>query len=162
MRVTRTRNMQIVGQILSHPKISPHTREDGAAELSPVDHDGFYWMLVDDGQPAGVFLVHARNAHCLEMHTCLLPRIWGAPAARAAQLLLAWAFGEAGCKKMVTSVPAYNRAALRFAKAGGMTQEGINRASFLHAGEMIDQIELGITEQEWKLCQQQSQSPQQS
>ena len=71
-------------------------------------------------------------------------------------MLLSWAFLEANCRKMVTSVPAYNRAALRFAKAGGMTQEGINRASYLHAGQMVDQIMLGITKEEW-LCQQQSQ-----
>jgi RimJ/RimL family protein N-acetyltransferase len=34
-----------------------------------------------------------------------------------------------------------------------MQQEGINRASYLRNGELIDQIMLGITKQEW-LCQQ--------
>ncbi|CUI03874.1 hypothetical protein BN2497_2525 [Janthinobacterium sp. CG23_2] len=156
MKIARTHDMAAVQTILSHPKIAPHIGEDGAGGLAPIDHDGFYWMLVDDGAPAGVFLLHARNARCMEMHTCLLPRIWGAGAARAAQLLLAWAFEETECQKVVTSVPAYNRAAVRFARAGGMTQEGVNRASFLRGGAMIDQIELGITKQEWKLCQQQS------
>lgn len=86
------------------------------------------------------------------MHTSILPRAWGQKAADAAQMLLAWAFNATPCAKMVTAVPAYNRSAFRFAKAGGMKQEGVNRQSFLHEGTLIDQIMLGITKQEW-LCQ---------
>jgi RimJ/RimL family protein N-acetyltransferase len=157
MNLTRTRDMGVVRSIMAHPAIWPHVHDDSVVECEPIDHDGFHWMLVDDGAPAGVFLVHAQNSICYQMHTCLLPRIWGAGSARAAQLLLGWAFTETDCQKMVTNVPAYNRSALRFAQAGGMTQEGINRASFLRNGALIDQIMLGITKQEW-LCQQQSQS----
>lgn len=154
MNITRTHDMDLVHSIMSHPAIFPHIHDDGASECAPVDHEGFNWMLVDDGAPAGVFLVHAINSACYQMHTCLLPRIWGAGAAQAAKLLLAWAFDDTQCQKMITAVPAYNRAALRFAKVGGMTQEGINRASFMRNGVLIDQIMLGITKQEWTSCQQ--------
>lgn len=157
MKVERTHNMALVAAIMGHPAIWPHIHEDGTLAPEPVDHEGFHWMLVtdDDNQPAGVFLVHARSAACFEMHTCLMPRIWGRKAAAAAQLLLAWAFTETVCQKMVTNVPGYNRVALRFAEAGGMQREGINRASFLRDGELIDQVMLGITKQEWTPCQQQ-------
>lgn len=160
MRIYRTRDMDLVRSIIAHPAIWPHIHDDSATEPDPVDHDGFQWMRVDDdiGEPSGVFLVHALNSICHQMHTCLLLRIWGADASRAAQMLLAWAFTETPCEKMTTMVPAYNRAALRFAKANGMQQEGINRASFKRNGVLIDQIMLGITKQEWKTCQQQSQS----
>lgn len=154
MNIERTHDMALVRSIMSHPAIFPHIHDDSVTECAPIDHEGLYWMLVSDGEPAGVFLVHAHNAVCFEMHTCLLPRIWGKDAACAAQLLLAWAFNDTQCKKMITAVPSYNRAALRFAKAGGMVQEGVNRASFLRNGELIDQIMLGITKQEWILCQQ--------
>ncbi len=157
MKIYRTRDMEIVRAIMSNPAIFPHIHDDSVTECDPVDHDGFHWMLVDDGEPAGVFLVHAMNSICDQMHTCLLPRIWGTGAAWAAQLLLRWAFTETACQKMITAVPAYNRAALRFAKAGGMQQEGINRASFQRNGQLIDQIMLGITKQEWESCQQQYQ-----
>lgn len=152
MKLYRTHDMAIVAAIISHPAIWPHVHDDNA-ECAPIDHDGFHWMLVDDGEPAGVFLVHAVNSICYQMHTCLLPRIWGPGAARAAQLLLEWAFTETPCEKMTTAVPAYNRAALRFARAGGMKDEGNNRASFLRNGALVDQIMLGITKQEWKPCQ---------
>ena len=139
---------------MRHPAIWPHIHDDGTpADWAPVDHESFHWMLVSDDAPLGVFLVHALNSYCYEMHTCLLPSVWGAPAARAAQMLLEWAFDRTACQKMVTNVPAYNRAALRFAKAGGMTQEGINRASFMRKGALVDQIMLGITKKEWS-CQQ--------
>lgn len=157
MHIERTRDMGLVTAILSHPAIWPHIHEDGATEAAPHDLDGFHWVLVTDGAPAGVFLAHARGEACWEVHTCLLPRIWGAGAARAAQLLLAHLFEDADCQKVVTNVPAYNRPALRFAKASGMQVEGNNRSSFLRNGKLEDQIMLGITRKEWTSCQQFSQ-----
>lgn len=145
--------MDLVASIIAHPAIWPHIHDDNSTECTPADHDGFYWMLVTGDCQLGVFLVHALNSVCYQMHTCLLPCAWGAPAKAAAQMLLKWAFEETPCEKMTTLVPAYNRAALRFAKAGGMQHEGVNRASFLRNGELIDQIMLGITKQEWKTCQ---------
>lgn len=155
MHLYRTRDMELVGSIVSDPAIWPHIHDDSTPEFTPIpDLEGTHWMLVDDGAPAGVFLVHAHSMYCYEMHTCLLPRTWGTQAAEAAQLLLKWAFEETDCLKMITAVPVYNRAALRFAKAGGMTQEGVNRKSFMRNGELIDQIMLGITKQEWTQWQQ--------
>ena len=151
--IARTRDMALVKSILSHPKILPHIGEDGA-DPGPLDHDGLHWLLVSDPEPAGVFLLHARTSVCMEMHTCLLPRIWGKGANQAAQLLLARVFGAMGVKKLVTSVPVTNRAALRFAKAHGLQVEGTNRASYLKHGQLVDQIELGITLKEWEQCQQ--------
>ena len=154
MILTRTHDMDLVRSIMSDPAIWPHVHDDGVTECEPIDHEGFHWMLVSDGAPLGVFLVHAVNSVCFQMHTCLLPASWGMAAAKAAQLLLKWAFEETECQKMITNVPAYNRAALRFAKAGGMQQEGVNRESFLRNGALIDQIMLGITKKEWISCQQ--------
>lgn len=161
MQLYRTRDMELVGSIVSHPAIWPHIHDDATAEFEPIpDLEATHWMLVNDGEPAGVFLVHAHSTYCYEMHTCLLPRTWGAKASEAAQMLLRWAFEETDCRKMITAVPAYNRAALRFAKAGGMTQEGVNRQSSMRNGELVDQIMLGITKQEWKKCQQSQSSAQ--
>ena len=155
--------MELVSSVMFNPAIWPHVHDDGAADWKPVDADGLHWILVtlEDGNVGGLFLVHPNNSYCYEIHTCLMPHMRGQQSARAAQLLLEWAFEHTRCEKMVTNVPAYNRAALRFAKSGGMTQEGINRASFMRNGALIDQIMLGITKQEWKSCQQQSHLSQQ-
>lgn len=152
--LTRTHDMALVERLVRHPAVWPHLLDDSTPQdWAPADNDAVYWMLVSvGGEPCGVFLVHPLNSHCFEMHTCLLPVMWGQRAARAAQLLLEWAFTKTPCRKMVTHVPVYNRIALRFALAGGMQQEGVNRKSFARNGEMIDQIALGITKEEWTPC----------
>ncbi len=154
LNICRTRDMHIVRDIMLHPKVWPYLHDDGLDDFHPTDEEHIYWMLVRDESPAGVFMVYAHNSICYEMHTAILPRIWGSEAAHAAQLLLAWAFSEMPCQKMITSVPSYNRMALRFAKQGGMTVEGTNRFSYLKNGVLHDQILLGITKEEF-LCQQQ-------
>lgn len=151
--LSKTADMEAVRAILADPAIWPHIHEDGTDLPESLDPDGVDWLLVSDGAPAGVFLAHARGAACWEVHTCLLPRTWGAGAREAARLLLAHLFSMESCCKVITHVPAYNRAALRFAKASGMHVEGINRASYLRNGHLEDQIMLGITRKEWT-CQQ--------
>ena len=146
--------MEVVRSILAHPAIWPHIHDDGAQEPNPVDAKALYWLLVSDEEPAGVFLLHPHNLVCYEVHTCLLPRVWGEQAVHATQLCRAWMFEHTRCQKIVTNVPQKNLLALRFAKRCGMTQEGINRKSYLKDGELQDQYVLGLTKQEW-ICQQQ-------
>lgn len=124
-----------------------------------MDAEGLVWLLVGDGEPAGVFLLHSHNLACWEVHTCLLPRVWGAKARQATQLCRAWMFENTPCQKLITNVPADNLLALRFAKRCGMTPEGVNHKSYLKNGELLDQHVLGLTKQEWQ-CQQQSQQSQ--
>lgn len=161
MKLERTHDMDLVGAIMRHPAIWPHVHDDGVTDWAPIDHEAIHWMLVvlDNGEPGGLFMVHALNSFCYEMHTALLPRMWGAESAKAGQMLAAWVFTETQCRKLVTNVPAYNRAARRFAVAAGGRQEGVNRSSFMRHGVMVDQIFYGITIQEWTSCQQQFQSP---
>lgn len=154
MRISRTHDMALIASIMGHPAVWPHIHEDGAEAPAPVVHDSLHWMLISDDQPAGVFLVHPVRAACYEVHTCLLPRIWGKGAAEAARLLIDHVFNGIGARKLITNVPASNRPALRFAKASGLQIEGVNRASFLRNGVMEDQTMLGITYKEWKSCQQ--------
>lgn len=152
--IRRTHDMNIVQAILDHPRIARDIREDDSPDQQAIDHESIHWLLVTDDAPAGVFLVHPTGSHCYELHTCLLPRIWGAGATLAADLVLAHVFDVIGARKLITKVPASNRKALRYAQAAGLQIEGVNRASFLRNGAMEDQIMLGITEQEWKSCQQ--------
>ena len=156
LTIARTHDMETVRPILAHPTVWPHIHDDGATEPQPLDLDGFVWLLVDDGEPAGVFLLHPHNTACWEVHTCLLPRLYGPQARQATQLCRAWMFTHTACQKLITNVSADNLLALRFAKRCGMTPEGVNRESFLKNGELLDQHVLGLTKKEWQ-CQQQSQ-----
>lgn len=148
--------MVVVDAIMKDPSVWPHIHEDGVGEdYQPVDHESLYWMLVKDGtEVLGLFFLHPRGQSCIEMHTCLLPACWGKRAKKAASLLAEWVFLDSGYLKLVTSVPSYNRVALKYAVAGGMKEEGINRASYMHNGLLMDQIMLGYTKEDW-ICQQQ-------
>lgn len=150
LAISRTHDMGLVRAILADPAIWPHIHDDGATEPAPIDHEGLYWLLVDDGAPAGVFLLHAHNTVTYEVHTCLLPRIWGAKARKASELGKAWMFDNTPCQKLITHVPAYNLHALRFSERCGFKREGVNRASFLRNGELLDQHLLGYTKKEWQ------------
>lgn len=156
MNLDRTHDMGLVRAVLAHPAIWPHIHDDGVKEPAPVDHASLYWMLVTNPDVAGVFLLHPHNTATYEVHTCLLPVIWGAQAKEAAQLCRAWMFTHTPCQKLITHVPAYNAVALRFARQCGFTVEGLNRKSFLRNGVLLDQHVLGLTKEEWQ-CQQQSQ-----
>lgn len=146
--------MEIVRSILSHPAIWPHIHDDLSNECNPLDAEGLFWLLIEDEEgPAGVFLLHAHNGVCYEVHTCLLPRTWGAKAREATQLCRSWMFENTPCQKLITNVPEYNLLALRFAKRCGMTPEGVNRKSYLKNGVLMDQTVLGLTKEEWT-CQQ--------
>ena len=144
--------MEIVRSILLHPKIYPHIHDDNVTGCEPIDHPESHWMLVIENEPVGVFMLHPTTTSCYEIHTCLMPVIWGEKSSSAARMILHHAFSIPKCKKLITRVPAYNRAALRFAKSAGLQIEGVNRKSYLHENKLEDQIMLGITEQEW-LCQ---------
>ncbi len=156
MNLERTHDMELVREILAHPAIWPHIHDDGVSEPAPVDAPSLYWLLVQADGVGGVFLLHPHNTACYEVHTCLLPRMWGAQATTATHLVRAWMFQNTPCQKLITNVPADNLLALRFAKRCGMTPEGVNRRSFLKGGVLLDQHVLGLTKEEW-LCQQQSQ-----
>lgn len=156
LSIERTHDMAVVRSILSHPRVWQHLHDDGMQEPSPVDHEGFFWMLVADDEPAGVFLLHAHNTICYEVHTALLPRIWGTGANEAYQLCAAWVFEETPCLKVITHVPTYNLRALAFAERCGFCREGLNRASFLKEGKLLDRHLLGLTKEDWQ-CQQQFQ-----
>ena len=148
--LSRTNDMELIKNILLHPKIYPHIHDDGTTGCDPAYHPDIYWMLVTDEDPVGAFMIHPSTSTCFEIHTCLMPVIWGKKAKIAASLVLDWAFDTLCCSKLITRVPAYNMAALRFAKSAGFQIEGINRESYMHCGKLEDQIMLGITKGEWK------------
>lgn len=159
MRIERTANPGLVRFVVTHPAIYPHISDDhspAADEYEPVIAEGIYWLACASGDDlAGLFMAHPWNGATYEIHTCILPPFRGPAAREATAAVLAWLFTQTRCQKVVTHVPATNRAAYRLATDSGLKDEGLNRRSFLKGGELIDQHLLGITREEWETCQQQ-------
>lgn len=159
MRIERTDNAGLISFVVTHPSIYPHISDDyspAAEDYRPVISDGIYWLACVSGDDvAGVFMAHPWNGITYEIHTCILPPFRGPAARKATAAVLAWLFAETPCQKVVTHVPANNRAAHRLALDSGLKDEGINRRSFMKGGALLDQHILGITREEWEKCQQQ-------
>lgn len=153
LRFERTHDLALVKQVLTHPKIWPHITDDGCGapeDFEPVDHPGFWYVVVENGTLQGIFTFQKQNSVCWEVHTCLLPSAWGKLSKEAATGVREWVWQNANtdkdrCDRIVTSVPAYNRLAFRLAKASGMKEYGLNPKAFLRDGVLHDLILLGVS-----------------
>lgn len=103
-----------------------------------------------DGVLSGLFMLVPINQVTAEIHTCLLPSIHGKNAMIAGRLLLSHLFTK--YQKAISWVPSPNRKALIYALKLGFQVEGVNRASFLKNGELVDQKLVGLTKGDY-LCQ---------
>jgi RimJ/RimL family protein N-acetyltransferase len=145
----RSFDYELIGSILTHPKIYPHISDDGsppAAEYRPIESEAVWYIVVrDEEEVLGLWMLHPHNSICWEIHTALLPNAWGERGQRAARLLPEWIWKNTLCRRVMTNVPDNNRLALRFAREAGMTEFGVNSASFLKNGKLWDQVLLGIS-----------------
>lgn len=145
----RTHDLEVVRQVVSHPSLWPFVSDDfsGTAEgYRPVEHESIWYITVHaDEKLLGVFLLTLQSGCCFEIHTCLLPCSWG-PQAKAASLgIVEWIWANTRCERIITSVPAYNRLALRFAEKAGMKLYGRNTLSWIKNGKLWDQLLLGLS-----------------
>ncbi|MEN6537838.1 MAG: GNAT family protein [Bryobacteraceae bacterium] len=149
LRFERSHDMELVRQVMTDPKIWPWICDDSSPaleEFQPVDAAAWHYLTVfEGGKLLGLFLFVPQTGVCWEVHTCLLPGAWGPSAAQSAREAQAWIWEQTPCRRIVTSVPIYNRLALRFALAAGMTQFGRDPASIERGGRLWDRILLGVS-----------------
>jgi RimJ/RimL family protein N-acetyltransferase len=149
IRFERSFDYSLIREILTHPQVYPHISDDGsppADEFQPLQSDAVWYIVVRDGEEVlGLWMLHPHNSICWEIHTALLPSAWGERARLAAGMLGQWIWAHTPCRRVITNVPDNNRLARRFALAAGMTEFGVNRASFLKNGQLRDQTLLGIS-----------------
>lgn len=148
----RTTDAAWIKEVMTHPRIWPRISDDHSPapeDFEPILHEGLYYLSPEHrGAPVGVFFFHAHSVVCWEIHTCILPEFWGPPAVLAARAAMLWMVDNTACRKIITHVPDDNPVAHRYARRVGMTDEGVNRASFLKGGSLLDQFFLGITVEE--------------
>lgn len=149
IELERTRDLGLVWKTLTHPRIWPHIIDDSSPppeEFRPIDPDSVYYLKVSRADEfLGLFVLTFQTGVCWEVHTALLPQARGRAAAAAARAAQAHLWRDTPCRRIVTTVPIYNRLALKFAKAAGMRSYGYNRASIMRGGRLWDQELLGIS-----------------
>lgn len=157
MMIERISDVEYIKSCVTHPKLWKFLSDDGSGEpekyVPPVSNSVYWLSPMEEGQRYGVFFLHPHNFVCYEVHTCLLPMIWGRTR-ECTKAAIDWVFNNTPCQRIITNVPDYNILALRLAEDSGMVQFGINKKSYQKKGKLFDQIMLGINKEDYK-CQQQ-------
>ncbi len=148
----RTSDLALIRAIMRQPSVYRGLTDDfcpPAEQFEPLEHPMFWYVLAWEGDELlGLWLFVPQNGVCWEVHTCLLPLAWGDRGRQAAREMAAWIWAHTVCRRIVTAVPEYNRLALQFARAAGMSEYGSNPASFQKHGKLHDQILLGLSRPE--------------
>ncbi|MFX6097781.1 DUF2824 family protein [Acinetobacter baumannii] len=119
------------------------TQNEKVQNLGPHEWVG----VVENDTTQGLFLLIKHNSIAIEIHTCLLPGLRGSKAIEAGKLILNLIFENH--QKVISWIPENNRKAKLFAQMLGFQVEGINRASFLKDGKLLDQFLVGLTKGEY-------------
>jgi RimJ/RimL family protein N-acetyltransferase len=148
MTFAPTRDFTLVKSTLTHDSQMRMSSEDAtdAASWEPNEDPRLLYLAVrDGGQLLGIFTFVPQNAICFEIHAAVLPLAWGHRSRQALRGALEFAWRETPARRVVASIPAYNRLAIALGRSAGMTQYGVNSNSFLRHGELWDQVLLGIS-----------------
>lgn len=152
INIERCFDYPLLSSIARHPSVYSRMADDYSPapdQYSVPTGDHLIYLLASlDGDPGGFWCFVPQNRICYEVHTVLLPKLFGKPARIAAKMAADWMWGNTLCRRIWTNVPVHNRLALRFAKAAGMTEFGTNVKSCQKNGRLVDQIMLGMSKPE--------------
>ena len=145
-------DVEAVNRIMRHPDIYPYSTDDGCSKdantfdvRSTLQNPAVYFLgwRIDEAW-AGLWTLHAWNVATYEIHPCILPPFRaGLAATHATEEAVNWMYDNTQCRKVVAVIPEINKAAILFALAGGMKQEGVIKDSFLKDGKLCNQILVG-------------------
>jgi RimJ/RimL family protein N-acetyltransferase len=134
---------------MTDPAVWPWIGDDfspAREDFRPIEHPGIWYVIVrDQAELLGLWMFVPQNAVCWEVHTCLLPSHGVKRGRQAAREMARWIWQNTPCRRIVTNVPRFNRAALLFARAAGMQEFGVNPRSYQKGGELHDQVLLGLS-----------------
>lgn len=151
IRFARTCDLALVRRaIADDARVYDASGDDSAApreSWQPNEHPAIWYVVAQNVKEKGsgfigLYTLIPQNAVAWEIHAT---RVFGAAAADALAGIPVWMRGETGARRIVASIPATNRAAIRAARRAGFAEYGRNPRSFLKRGELIDQILLGVS-----------------
>ncbi len=115
----------------------------------PTKKNEAYFMILDDDQPIGFWVIYPQNGTSLGIH-CNIMKQHRKRGKKAAKAVLQWFIDECPDKylKLNAEIPTCYPEVYHFTKGFGFVDEGINRKSIMKKGELLDQWRLGITRKE--------------
>lgn len=143
-----TRDLDLIRPAVCHERIYSRTTDDNSPpreEFNPPELC-LYATVWQGEEYGGIFGLVPHNSVLAELHTALLPSMWG-DAAEIGRQFIAWVFSVTRFQRLIGAIPEFNRLALRMAKSSGMTEYGVNPASFLKYGTLHSLIMVGVSKE---------------
>jgi hypothetical protein len=157
MRFERTQDYSRVRGILTDPGIFRFmgddfcTLDDFEVNLHPL----IWYVLVRSDQhiisrggTIGLFSFFPENPISWWVHVAFFRKIPPSLTCEAGRQIVPWVWKNTPCRRLIASVPAYNRAAVGYgldSKGMNLQQMGTNPASFLKHGKLWDQVLMGTS-----------------
>lgn len=141
MTFAPTRDAALIRDLIRRAWDRPQMLCEGASlDRIPVLDAAQYWVGFRDGAAVALFIGVQQSPVCVDMHVCITPECRGREAVELIRAGLAWLAAHTQYRKVIGSIPAYNRPMLYVAKAAGFTILGTNRDSTMRNGQLADQI----------------------
>lgn len=127
--------------------------EDGVEQPYWPDVVNEYWIGIYEDGLSGIYRIHAINGVTWQIHAFMVERT---NAKESGKAILEWFYNMNIGNKLIAEIPEIYPNVYHFTKNQGFKDEGVNRASFLKNGNIVDQKRLGITREEiwFQLSQQ--------
>ena len=149
-----TTDKELISKILNHPKVYKWITDDCSPKVyEPIIHPSIIYLT--DETKKWVIRIDPINGICCQVHTTLLPEVWGL-GVEIVREAIRWGFANTRYMKITTTIPVFNRLAIKLTKDSGFTKEGLIKKSFLKNWKLYDQELWGLTKNEFKediLCQ---------
>jgi len=150
IRVHRTTDTELIRSIVTDPRAFEVRAEDGytVEDVQVVIDPRIYWVaLVVDDTTIGVVTATPLSRTVLDFHVTIKPEFWRQSVnVKIVRLAATFLLERTDAAKLNATVPVSAQPVIRFLQRVGFKREGINRASFRHKGELVDQCYLGFTE----------------
>lgn len=149
MRVKRIFNAELLRTIALKDRVWNTISEDESCSKDDYwpDMEGMYVIALADGDTLHGFLLSRILTDSVnDLHIIIDPDLWGNPKnVELTKLGCAHLFQlRPRMKKLVAMFPTTDAPVLRFAQRVGFQREGINKASFLRNGKLLDQYYVGL------------------
>lgn len=149
MRVKRILNQALLREVMLKPRLWNAVSEDDSCtpeEYWPNLESLIAIALADDDVLHGFLLSRVISDSVNDVHIAIDPDHWGNPKnVQLSKLGCEYLFEQRPrLKKLVAAIPVTDSQVLRFAQRVGFQREGINKASFLRGGELLDQYYVGL------------------
>lgn len=146
----RLDDLNLVRVVFTRPGVFPYIGDDFSPspdDFQPNEDPRIWYVGVfDEDRIVGIFTFLPENSVCWQGHVSMLRGVKPAITSEAGERIMPWFWENIGAERLTASIPATNRAAVRYAETVmGLHRYGINEQSFMKYGKLQDQILLGIS-----------------